>query len=428
MNNFSLKKYLAKSFTTGIIASIGTATISLYFVPLLIGNLGAKGFGIWTFLAFFTGISGLGEIGISKAIVLLLNNAVTDVEKRKFLGAALATGITLALIFSITTWLITPFLIDKANANITNQNTIEILRNTGSILIFTSIIGSIMRSIFEARLSYHKYNVINFITITSNYCITWAITQKINSINIALITTTTIFSIGLVINILFAFKNYYRPALPTHKEINILLKKSLDFFGIGIINIILLPINRYFVTYATGMEGHGIFDIAIKISQASTNILSMISVPLYGVFAKYNASTDLKKNIYFITKKVTLAAFIFYITGIILFNIIGEQLCSILSQTNSNELFEITLILLITLASGGVAEACVRSLWATNRTGIYLLIRTCSLILNIILIYILNINNNYSIFINASIPYGTPHLLSSFAVIITFKIISDKHA
>ncbi|MDY6905429.1 MAG: hypothetical protein SWH61_12165 [Thermodesulfobacteriota bacterium] len=420
MNRDSLKKYLVRSFSTGILSSIGTAVITLCFIPLLMKNLGAANYGIWAFLAFFTGIAGLGDIGISKSLVIFLNDPEQKTRQRQFLGASLILGFILAACAACLVYFLFPIGFHSLKNNVLPDWQLDVLTHAGTILIFVTIMTSIMRAVQEARLAIDQVNIIFFLTTASRYVLVWWVTRLENNLGLACYASVLVSISGFLIQGFFAFKGYVKPAIPELQHLKSMLKKSIGFWGLSAINLTILPLNRYLVVIVGGgMVAHGIFDVGVKIALAARNGLSTLSIPLFGVFAEMGAQKPNLRRTSKIVNQISLTALLFYGLGNGLFLIIGKKISNTIMPGNSHELYLVTIILLAGVTFYGVAEPGMRALWVMGKIHICIISRLILILMNILLIFSLA---GIVDFLRFPIAYSLSAFLSSLMLITASRI------
>lgn len=381
-----IREYIIKSISTGLLASIGNAIITLVFVPLLIINLGQEGFGTWTFLNFYIGLAGFGQLGLSKANVLILNDHKKENEREQYLGGVLVLGGLLSIFFGGAIALFSSYIVSSHPERALQFQDIGILSATGPLLLSIAILNSIFASIQEARLKIHIVNVISFIMTAANYLVAWLVTYKTGDMAAACWATLAVFLIGTITQGYIAFLGYNSPRMPSLSHLKNILRLSFGFVGLGIINLIIIPLNRYLVvSYGGGMSSHAVFDTGLKLAMAANRLLAMVGVPLFGIFSKLGNSADAIKQINRLVGKATFLVLLLYVIGILFYGIVGQMLCQILMPDTSEQLWFVSLYLLIGVCAGGVAEPSIRGLWAIKALRVCFVISLITMVVNLII-------------------------------------------
>ena len=82
-----LSAYLKKSITTGLGNSVGSALISIVFIPLIIQKIGMEKYGIWALFFIFIGISSTADLGLSKSLVYFIPKQTTKEDVNEVYSA-----------------------------------------------------------------------------------------------------------------------------------------------------------------------------------------------------------------------------------------------------------------------------------------------------------------------------------------------------
>ena len=145
--------------------------------------------------------------------------------------------------------------------------------------------------------------------------------------------------------------------------------------------------NKYFIIYATGNAAAlGIFDIALKITMISNGLLNTIAQPLFGVFSNMKENA---KKIFAISKKISMILFLSYIIGVCIYYIIGKDIMYFIDNIHFDELYTISLILLIGIGMSGVSEPFYRALLGEEKLKEAFYLKLMVPILNIAIILLM---------------------------------------
>ena len=415
-----IREYILKSFSTGVLTSAGTALVSLLFIPLLVSNMGQEGFGAWVFLNFYIGLAGFGQLGLTKANVLILNDQALKEEHPEYLGGVLTLGLILALLFCGGAFIFSSSLVSSYSTQTLLEHELQKLSRVGAILLSVAILNSIFASIQEARLKVHIVNVTLFSITATNYLAAWLVSSITGSVTMACISTLAVFTIGTILQGYLALTDYVTPSKPSPRHLQYIFRLSLGFVGISIVNLLIIPLNRYLVVVlGGGMVSHALFDTGLKLAMAANRILAMIGVPLLGIFSKFNSSTEDTLKMAGILKKATLLVTILYFSGVLLFGGTGQILCDLLFPDDSQRLLVVSLIMVIGVCTSGVAEPSVRGLWAVKALWGCFAISLVMLLINVATPFLYQPIPNYLIF---PISYSLAIFCGSILYVSFFQI------
>lgn len=281
------KKYLIKnSYST--LFRVGVSSLStLIITPFIIKNIGLSLYGYISFTTFFTSYAGIFDIGISKALVFLINGAdVSENQKNKYISAFYIINIIIISVIAaagiISVYLKLPILGEAVSSNTQYYTLITIVSIL--ILIF-SIFNMLQYAILEAFLQLDKANygimlnnmvlnalfLINLFTINNIefYILSALISVIINTVyNSFAITRTVSFTLTKVE---FSYmKNIFRV--------------SIKFAGVGIFSSINSAMPRIAITYlSNGLASIAILDVISKLSMSIINLGGSIARPFFAL-------------------------------------------------------------------------------------------------------------------------------------------------
>lgn len=415
MTGTSLYIYLKKSFITGSLKTFIITLSTIIFLPLIIKQIGLEVYGLISITMIFSGMVVFADFGISKSVTLLIGKN-NDQANEIFTSALLINSVFLfiiALILILLVMLNIPILGEKLNISSNLQHYIIFI---GFMSLLLMLINNLLTALLESFYLVHYINIgFMLSSILTNAFIYLA---SILTNSIYLIIMSPIFSLIFVtfyfIKIL-RMKTSIKLKKPDKTQIKTMLSTSYKFFNIGLINSIIIPANKYFLIYLTGNSTLlGIFDIALKIALIANSFLNSIAQPLFGVFSNIKTSN---KDILNICKKTSLIIFLLYIVGNSVFYFLGEYITYFIDTKNQNELFSISMILLLGISFSSVSEPFYRALLGTERLKESLYLKMIIPVFNVVVYYCLI---NIQILERFAISFSFATFFSSLIIILYF--------
>ena len=420
----NITKYLQKNFLVSTSKTLTTSLVTLILLPLIIKKLGLELYGIISLTLLFSGVSSLIDLGLSKAVILL--SGENNTSENKIISSALYINlsiISILLIVFIGLQLLDVDLLG-GNLNIDNTNKFIVL-NTGFLLLVLMLLNNLCRTILEAKYKMHLVNLVLAIYTPLLYLSIFILSFFTKQI-IAFVITPLILTL-----LMFAFNVIYLRLTTTIKlvkvaktDIKFVLKKSLAFLNIGLINSMIMPIMRYvFVLLVADVALYGIFDLSFKIAMLANSFILSLATPMFAVFSK-----EIKAN----SKKMTQVAYkIFYISiaMYIAINIgyyfLGEFVLTFLSlePQNLNLLYNITFLLILSLGTVAAVEIFYRFFLGNNQLKKAFLLKLIVPVLAVILFFVLKDVELIYRFIYA---YGISLVISAILIAINFMFYRQK--
>lgn len=417
MDNANIKKYLKKSVITGIGKSILVTIVSLSLIPLIIQRIGIDNYGMIMLTLIFSSAASIIDLGISKAVTLLLGKTSETADKNEIVSGALLINIALALVIGLIVCLLVYFDIPVFGSNFDKKEYINLILWLGLIVLIVSLLNNLATAILEAFLLMHYINLGFAISSLLLYSSLYLVTFFTKNLAVLLIVPL----LPLIFILLFYIKLIYsktdiKLVLVKKSVLKKITKVSFKFLNIGIINSLIIPVNKYLLVYITGSSALlGVFDIGLKIALSANNLLNALSAPLFGVFS--NAKVE--HEIYKIVKKTTLILFITLLIGVITYYFINDFIAVLLDESNSKLIASTSMLLLIGVCSAGVAEPAYRALIGTSRLREAFYLKLIIPVTNIIFFLIL-ILVDLSDLCRINLAISGAMLLGSFTMIIYY--------
>ena len=420
------KNKIAKSGAIGILAVIGSSFAAIIFIPPIISQIGEQSYGVWASLAIFTGAGALFDLGIPRSMTYYLGaSKKTNNHGSKIFWTSAAIIALIATLIS-TTLLIAEIYFHGNSFSWSDipKEIVAPLIACGIYLAIASIITNFLRAHIEYSLRSHVLQIFALIFHLLNFGGVFLITiVSKNTMHLILhtcIATTAIMLLHLVYCIKFlAIPKYTKPDKRIAK---ILLGRSLGHFSLSIINSLSLPINRYLAITLGGTNAHTVFDVTARVAIAATGMLQAFNLQIFGIALKLRLthSTSALR----LAKRMTGITFTLYALGIIILFFTADSISEYLLQNTKEEASTILFIMVAGVATTGVAEPAMRTMWAWGLERTAASIRGFALIVNFTLIALLAGKNPT---LAISIGYSASLILGSIATIATLFIIEKKN-
>jgi O-antigen/teichoic acid export membrane protein len=332
-----LKEFFRKFITSqfrrnllsgSIVHGINALVIMLSY-PIYIKYLGFELFSVWALLSVVISFAIIGELGISRAIIVFSAKAKAsnDIEEIKRVVSASIIIITIpaSLIFiilwnwhhEITLFLEVPnehrqiasitvkyiggsiftyIVYDVLSGIISGLGRLDI---TNSLLLFSNITKVLISFVFLA-LGFSMLSLVYSILITNLIFILIAILVIINRLNINILSFI----------------------LPREHNIKSLMRFGSSVVGMQLLNIFSSPFVKIVLVRSVGLEAVGVFELA---SKAGYSIRTLVEKGLFAIMPEIAYIIGMKKSaevirdsIYQTAKKVTLKLIIFVVPAMMI--------------------------------------------------------------------------------------------------------------
>ncbi len=418
------KRYIFDSILSALNNTIASALIAFIFIPLIISNIGANNYGIWAIVSAFTGLAGLGDFGLSKAVVYFLSGKAIGVKRNLYFSAAFLINISIVFVILMIAILLLFSNVDlfSGNQEISQELGRYILLVGSACLTATIIMGfvkALMEASFKLSLANNLSLLLTFLIYVPVYIASfWTkdLFFLIGFFGVANFFVLTLHLIFTVYRLNFSF------VMPSKNLITKVLRHSLGFLTIGIINILLLPICRYFIiSKSPDGVAHAIFDLATKIAFAATSVLMSFCAPLFSLFSS-NTNKNIQ-NVVSDANRFSKRIFILFCLGNFIFFLVGEFICEIMMPSHYKDLYIITSVILFCVGFTACSEPYVRALWGYGKVHVSALIKSGLIFFNLVLLYLLS---DLTPLIKFSFSYSVPFFIVSLIYVVYFHVRFQK--
>ncbi len=320
MTDISAKKYIITNAKSTIFR-VGISTISTFIIiPFIIKNIGITNYSYISITSFFVTFTGLFDIGLSKSLVYLLNNANENFDKKN----QYITSVRIINFTIISLILLVGFGAILGDVNILGKNLSQdnqyftIIASSSIIILALSIYNMYQSALLESYFMLEHNNYGTMVKIMS--------LNTLYLINLITINNITLYIVSPILSIVFTTLYYshivrknitYKYSKPTKEIWKSVASHSFEFCKIGILSSLnsALP-NLCLIYLGNNVAYVGVLDVISKITFSIINLFSTISRPLYALSRK--KSETVKKKMPLILLLYGFVGLTF-ITGIYLF-------------------------------------------------------------------------------------------------------------
>lgn len=420
MDNIS--KYLKKSFFTGSVKTIVVTLSTLALLPLIIEKLGMSRYGLISITMLFGGGVTLVDLGISKAVTLLIGKTEVQKNKNEIVADAFFLTFTILSICGILAISSIIFNLPVLGTALgIEQSLYNYIIFAGYLTLFIMMVNNLLVAILDAYLLMHFVNI-GFGLSSVLFNVLLLIVGLFDASNYVLVSIPffSFFLITIYYLLLINRKTDLRVALPDISRAKRIIPISAKFLSISLVSSVTTPINKYVLLLLTGNPVViGVFDVALKIAFLANSLLNNLAQPLFGVFSKMSNEAN---KVFTLAKRTSIIIFIMYVTGVIIYVFCGQYFMSFLDSQNSALLFEISLILLIGVSFNAVSEPFFRAYLGLSHLKKAMYCKSTILFFNIILFFLLKETDAIN---RVSFSYSISITLSGIVIII-FGLVDNK--
>ncbi|WP_123803378.1 hypothetical protein [Flavivirga aquatica] len=420
MNNIT--KYLKKNFLVSSSKTVVTSLVTLLLLPLIIERLGLKLYGIISLTLLFSGTSSLIDLGLSKAVILLSNKT----SENKIISSALYINLIIISILTIPFILLQLLSVDLlgSHLNIDKTNKFLIL-NTGFLLLTLMLLNNLCKAILESKYKVHIVNLTLAIYTPTLYTIIFVLSFFTEQCITYILTPFVLTLLMLLFNIIYIKQHTTIKIIKvTKKDLKHVIKKSLAFLNIGLINSMIMPIMRYaFVILVADVGLYAIFDLSFKIAMLANSFILSLATPMFAVFSK-EIQENSRKMIQ-VSYRIFYISTALYLTTTLAYYLFGSYFLTFLniSSKNLDLLYNITFLLIISLGSVALVEIFYRYFLANNQLIKAFLLKLIVPIIGLMLFFVFKGIDLIYRFIYA---YGTGLIISAIAIALSFMIYNKN--
>jgi O-antigen/teichoic acid export membrane protein len=423
LKNKEINKYLKKSFFTGSLKTIIVSLVTLGLLPLIISTIGMDRYGLVSITMLFGGGVILVDLGISKAVTLLLGKTDNHIENNNVVADAILLTfgmLTLSGILVLTIILFNiPVLGSSLNIDSQLYNYIIFI---GFMTLVVMMINNLCIAILDAYLLMHFVNI-GFGLSSIVLHVLLLITGFLKFSDYVLVSIPFVSFILVTFYYLYIInkKTIIKAALPSLKRSKQIIPISLKFLSISLVSSIANPVNKYALILLSGNTTIiGIYDVSLKIALIANSLLNNLAQPLFGLFSKMTKESIL---VFKTAKRIALLIFLMFCTGIISYLVVGHYITDFIDFDNSALLYSTSLVLLVGISFNAVSEPFYRALIGLSFLRKALYFKLSVIVINLILFIVFM---QMDALHRVALAYSLSVALSSLIIIISVLNISKK--
>lgn len=419
-----IKNYLKKNVFASVGKILTVSSVTLLLLPIIIQKIGLDLYGIISLTLLFSGVSSLIDLGLSQAIVLLSGDK--KITSNQVITSAVYINLTIISIITIVFILLNYLGVDLLGENI-NLNSSEklCLLITGFLILIFMLLNNLCKSILEANYFMHVVNFSLALFTPVLYLTIYILSFFTDNVLVYIITPLIITSILFVFYVIYIkIKTDIRLVKVGRKQIIHVLKCSLRFLNLGVINSIIMPVMRYlFILMVADVGMYAIFDLSFKVAMLANSLIVSLSVPMFAVFSKLikEKAAEMSK----IAFKIFYISLLVYVAIIVGYHFLGETILSYLRLTENNldVLYNLIFILIVSIGSVAVVEVFYRYFLGDNQLKKAFLIKLSVPITSVIFFFLMS---DIEIIYRFIYAYGLSLIISAVIIFFTFMIENNK--
>ncbi len=338
-----------------------TSLATLLLLPLVIQKLGVEMYGVISITLMFSGISSLIDLGLSKAIVLLCGKDKSNANK--IVSSALY--INLLIIGAITIVFVTLQLLKVdvlgSKLNLSTSSKVIVL-NIGFVLLVLMLLNNWCRAILEANYKLHIVSITLGIYTPLLYLSIFVLSFVTDQLWMFVFTPFVITLLMFIFNWTYIrYQTNIRVVSVSYHDLKFVVKKSVAFLNIGLVNSMVMPLMRYlFVLVVADVGLYAIFDLSFKIAMLANSFIVALASPMFAVFS--NRIKDQAQKMALISYKIFFLSLLLYAIINATYFTFGSYFLMFL-KLEPNQLgllFNISSILILSLGSVAIVEVFYR--------------------------------------------------------------------
>lgn len=287
MTEIAARTYLIDNAKTNFIRVGVSVLANLVLTPFIIRHIGLDKYSYVALTSFFISFSGLFDLGLSKSLVYLLNDPVTDaVRRNQYLTAqGMFVGLLCLLILGTGAVVLTggyPVLGQSLPDSDPYYGVVVI---SGFVVLVLTVFDQFLSAVLESFFLLHYVNhglTLKIMTLNLLYVVnlfTWnSLPLYVFSSVIAILITTAYYLSVIRRRVRW---EVCRPSVPVVKT---LFRQTFHFFRFSVLNSIYSVLPRLSVMYlGSNLSFIGILDVVEKLSLSVINLCASLFRPLFSL-------------------------------------------------------------------------------------------------------------------------------------------------
>jgi len=381
-------KYLHKTYFIGFMRSGLTAFIGLFFLPLIVAEIGLNNYGIVSIVNIFSGLVGVLDMGVSKAMIITVGKQHNSDDENKVITFSAFINAFMVVVFGFVVYCLIRVDFDFFGKDLPfSRGFVNYMVIVGYVSFVLMMIINYVYGLLEAFFMADKIHYSIFLSVLLGNIFLYGAGVLQSTIEITVLMPV----LGQLIALLFGL--YYviikikpRIIIGDKKLMFELLSLALRLFSVNVLNLIVVPVNKYLIVAYTGSTASlGVFEVAYKIALALRGLINNISQPFLGVFSKMH--NDMV-GMYVMVKKNSLLSFFVYVIMGFIFYMLGDELLVYVGLNAVADNFDIVLVMLLGLSFSAVSEICYKAFIGIGKIREMILLKGVVPMLNFLIIYL----------------------------------------
>lgn len=420
----SISKYLKVNFLVSTGKTLTISLVTLLLLPLIITRLGLELYGIISLTLLFSSISSIVDLGLSKSIVLL--SGENKLSENKVVSSAITINIIIITLLTIVFVSLQLCAVELLGKDINIQDSYKpILLNTGFLMLILMLLNNLCRAILEANYLMHIVNLSLTIYTPLLYTTIFIASFFTENILFYIITPFVLTLLTFIFN-LFVIRTKTNVKIVAVKKADLIyvVKNTLGFLNIGLVNSMVMPIIRYtFILMVADVGLYALFDLSFKIAMLANGFIVSIATPMFAVFSK-KIKTDTEEMIR-VSYKIFILSVVLYLCILLGYYFIGDYLIPFLNLNiqNTSLLYSITFSLILSLGSVAVVEVFYRYFLGNKQLTLAFLLK---LTVPIGCLLFFMVFYKYDLIYRFIYAYSASLFVSAFLIFLTFIGQSKK--
>lgn len=341
-------------------------------------------YGLVSITMLFGGSVILVDLGISKAVTLLLGKTNKQLEKNRLVADATLLTLGMLTIFGTLVFLIVLFEIPILGTLEIDPQLYSYIIFIGFMTLVAMLINNICVAILEAYLLMHFVNIgfgLSSIVLHVLLLITGFlgfsdyVLVSIPFLSFCLITAYYV--------LVIANKTKLKITMPSIRRSKKIIPVSLKFLSISLVSSISNPLNKYAVVLMSGSPTIvGLYDMGLKIAFLANSLLNNLAQPLFGLFSKMGKQSMI---VFSTAKRISLLIFVLYGIGVLSYIFIGHFIADYIDSQNSDLLYTVSLTLVAGIGFTAVSEPFYRVLLGLSLLRKAMFFKSTVILINLIL-------------------------------------------
>jgi len=397
-----IKSYISKNIYTGLIKTIFTLVFSAVLIPMIIKNIGLGRFGIISIVFLFSSFNGVVDLGLSKALILLFGNKNENIKEITAIYILNLGIFLLIVIFGIIGFIFHINLLGKKIE--INSETLRIINFIAVELLAFNLFNNLLRSSLEANF---KLQVVNwgFLIQSSIINICWFVLSffQVKIIFFLFIPIASVL-LTIIFHLIFLPGIFSQLEKPNKKSFKKVYRISFQFFKVGVLNSIHLPLIKYSIIIFLGeSRAIGIFELSTKLAGLANGLLAYLSGPLFSIVSKYHKSES--AYLWKLIKKTTKILIGLSLLAYVIFFIFKQFIILYFFKKYTNEIFFVINLILIGYLVNAVSDGIQKYSLGSGKMNINYRVKFLGMLINGTMFLIFYLTNNLDL-VNITFAYS----------------------